>query len=66
MLSTPRAADATAAERPSHETASIDLEAAGYLTGMHRLISMLGILTTLAVVMGIFLLVYRYHDPRGD
>jgi hypothetical protein len=32
---------------------------------MHPLISMLGILTTLAVVMGIFLLTYRYHDPRG-
>jgi hypothetical protein len=32
---------------------------------MHPLISMLGILTTLAVVMGIFLLAYRYHDPPG-
>ena len=35
------------------------------MSGMHPLISMLGILTTLAVVMGIFLLAYRYHDPRG-
>ena len=63
MLSTPWAADASAAEH--HETVPIDLDAAGYLTGMNPLISMLGILTTLAVVMGIFLLVYRYHDPRG-
>ena len=31
---------------------------------MHPLISMLGILTTLAVVLGIFILTYRYHDPR--
>jgi hypothetical protein len=31
---------------------------------MHPLISMLVILTTLTVVWGIFVLTYRYHDPR--
>jgi len=31
---------------------------------MHPLISILGILTTLAVVMGIFLVTYWYHDPH--
>ena len=36
----------------------------GSLPAMHPLISMLGILTTLAVVLGIFILTYRYHDPR--
>jgi hypothetical protein len=32
---------------------------------MHPLISMLGILTTLVVVLGIFVMAYRYHGPGG-
>jgi|GEM_PF-6540852 hypothetical protein len=31
---------------------------------MHPLISMLVIMATLAVVLGVFLLTYRYHDVR--
>jgi len=32
---------------------------------MHPVISMLGIVSTLAVVLAIFVLANWYHDPRG-